>query len=110
MMSQIKAPIYSQRNPVTYYTLRTNANYNWLSRLYLKSFGNLDSILVPVVITHSFFNYLNYLKNIAISLAEATNINEDTVVQPNHEVAVAGAGDPNPYKKHVYLSSTGYKI
>ena len=56
----------------------------------------MDSILVPLVFKHSFFNYLKKIEFSKLNLA----------VQPNHKVA----GGPNPYYKKTNLSNFEYKI
>ena len=106
MMSKFKAPFLSYRNPAIHYSkgiLRTNSKYNRSSRLYLKSYINLDCISVPI--NTSFL--LSFLFKLNINIPNKNPVsfnypkNKNLVVQPNHEVA----GGPNPNHKKIILMS-----
>ena len=106
MMSKFKAPFLSYRNPAIHYSkgiLRTNSKYNRSSRLYLKSYINLDRISVPI--NTSFLLSFLFKLNINIPNKNPVNFNypknKNLVVQPNHEVA----GGPNPNHIKNYIES-----
>ena len=123
-MSQTKAPTHSYKNPIIYYTLGSNANYNRSSRLCLDSCIESDLNLVPTSFNNLFqennrkfleilvlnFNINNFpffeFNNFPFS--EFNDLSEtNNTVQPNFEKP----GGPNPpTNKKIILSSFEYDL
>ena len=106
MMSQMEAPIHSFKNPVIYHSkgiLSTNANYYRSSRLYLKSYDDLEPILECNIRTILHFDQAT--QNSIFLSSNSNYISErHLALRPNHAVA----GDPNLINKKI-LSTMGIK-